>query len=59
MIMHSNYYILSSFPFTMKNKKDQDVEQFLEDFFSLSKKHKKNLTLEDIKKSEDESYDLP
>ncbi len=43
----------------MKNKKDQDIEQFLEDFFSLSKKHKNNLTLKDIKKSEDESYDLP
>ncbi|GEM_PF-6322907 len=43
----------------MKNNKDQKVEQFLEEFFSLSKRYKKNITLKDIKKAEEESYDLP
>ena len=42
----------------MKNDKDQDIEQFLKEFFSLSRL-KKNLTLEDLKRSEEESYDLP
>ena len=42
----------------MKNDKDQDIEQFLKEFFSLSRL-KKSLTLEDLKKAEEESYDLP
>ena len=39
-------------------KAEQDVEAFLEDFFSRSRL-KKNLTLQDLKKAEAESYDLP
>ena len=38
----------------MKNNKDQDIEEF----FSSSRL-KKNLTLKDLKKAEEESYDLP
>ncbi|HLC72435.1 MAG TPA: AbrB/MazE/SpoVT family DNA-binding domain-containing protein [Candidatus Nanoarchaeia archaeon] len=38
-------------------KAEQDVETFLEDFFSASRL-KKNLTLKDLKKAEAESYDL-
>lgn len=39
-------------------KAEQDVDEFLESFFSLTK-FKRKFTLEDLKKTEDESYDLP
>ena len=40
----------------MKKPSDEEVEQFLEDFFRLSKLGK-NITLQDIKKAEKEHYE--
>ena len=40
----------------MKNKTDKEIEEFLEDFFRLSKLGK-NVTLQDLKKIEEESYE--
>jgi len=42
----------------VKLKKEEDAKKFLEEFFTIIKK-KKNITLEELKKIEDESYDLP
>lgn len=42
--------------FSMKNPTDEEVEQFLKDFFSRSRL-KKDLTLEDLKKAREESYE--
>ncbi|MBS3090961.1 AbrB/MazE/SpoVT family DNA-binding domain-containing protein [Candidatus Pacearchaeota archaeon] len=42
----------------VKIKQEEDAEKFLKEFFSLPKL-KKPLTLKDLKKIEDESYDLP
>ena len=39
-------------------KKEQDVQKFLKHFLRYRKKGK-SLTLEELKKIEDESYDLP
>ncbi len=39
-------------------KKEQDPKEFLKDFLDVPRP-KKNLTLKDLKKIEDESYDLP
>jgi len=39
-------------------KKEQDPEDILNQFFTTIKK-KKNITLEEIRKIEEESYDLP
>ena len=38
--------------------KKENVKDFLNDFFNTIKK-KKNITLEEIRKIEEESYDLP
>ncbi len=40
-------------------KPEQDVEEFLKDFFSIHEKLKKNITIKEIKKILDEKYDLP
>jgi len=42
----------------VKLKSEQTPEEFLKDFLNVPKL-KKNITLEDLKKIEDESYDLP
>ena len=41
-------------------KKEQDTEQFLNDFFSIArhKKGGKNLSIKDIKKISEEQYEL-
>jgi AbrB family looped-hinge helix DNA binding protein len=39
-------------------QREQDGEEFLRDFLNVPKP-KKNFTLKDLKKIEDESYDLP
>lgn len=39
-------------------KNEQSNEEFLKDFLNVPKP-KKNLTLKDLRKMEDESYDLP
>lgn len=40
-------------------KKEEDVGKFLDDFFTIARTKGKDITLEEIKKIEDESYDLP
>lgn len=41
-------------------RREQDPEEFLKEFFSIARnKNKRNLTLKDLKKMEEESYDLP
>lgn len=41
-------------------KSEQDPEEFLREFFSIARdKKKKDLTLEDLRRMEEESYDLP
>lgn len=40
-------------------KPEEDVEEFLKDFFSIHEKIKKNITLKEIKKILDGKYDLP
>ncbi len=42
----------------VKIKKEEKIEEFLQEFFSIARL-KKNLTLVDLKKIEEESYDLP
>mgnify|MGYP001593753287 CR=1 FL=1 len=42
----------------IKSEKKEDPKDFLEAFFNTIKK-KKKITLEEIRKIEDESYDLP
>jgi len=39
-------------------KKEEDVKEFLKKFFSIARSER-NLTLKDLKKIEEESYDLP
>ncbi len=43
----------------VKIKKEQSVDEFLKKFFSGVKKRKKSMTLKELKKIEDESYDIP
>ena len=40
-------------------RKDENVDKFLEEFFTIARTKGKDLTLKDLKKIEDESYDLP
>jgi AbrB family looped-hinge helix DNA binding protein len=40
-------------------KTEDGVDEFLHDLFSVARTNKKDLTLEDIKRIEEESYDLP
>ncbi|MEK6934055.1 MAG: AbrB/MazE/SpoVT family DNA-binding domain-containing protein [Nanoarchaeota archaeon] len=40
-------------------KKQQNPKIWLNDFFNAPKKRRKSLTLKELKKIEDESYDLP
>lgn len=40
-------------------KEERDVEGFLKEFFSIARTKGKSLTLKELKKIEDESYDLP
>ena len=42
----------------VRMKKEEDVKEFLKRFFSIARS-KKSLTLKDLKKIEEESYDLP
>ncbi|MBU1252695.1 MAG: AbrB/MazE/SpoVT family DNA-binding domain-containing protein [Nanoarchaeota archaeon] len=42
---------------TIKPEKKEDIKNFLDEFFNSVSKE--NITLEDIRKAEDESYDLP
>ena len=39
-------------------KQEQDIESFLDEFFTIAR-NKKNINLKEIKKSEEEGYDLP
>ena len=40
-------------------KKQEDKMKFLEEFFTIARTKGKDITLEELKKIEDESYDLP
>ncbi len=40
-------------------KQDEDIKEFLHEFFTIARTKNKDLTLEDLKKIEEESYDLP
>jgi len=40
-------------------KKEQNAKEVLNDFFTIARTKRKDLTLKDLKKIEDESYDLP
>lgn len=42
----------------VKIKKKEEIEKFLKEFFSIARL-KKDLTIRDLKKIEEESYDLP
>lgn len=40
-------------------KKDKDPKEFLEKFFTIARTRGKDLTFKDLRKIEEESYDLP
>lgn len=40
-------------------KKQEDKMKFLKEFFTIARTKGKDITLEELKKIEDESYDLP
>ena len=40
-------------------KPEQNIQEFLKEFFNVPKNRKKSLSLKELKKIEDESYDLP
>ena len=40
-------------------KSDDDIDEFLNEFFTIARTKRKDITLEDLKKIEEESYDLP
>lgn len=40
-------------------KKQEDKMKFLEEFFTIARTKGKDITLKELKKIEDESYDLP
>ena len=42
----------------VKLKPEEDINEFLEEFFTIARTKGKNLTLKDIRKLEEESYDL-
>ncbi len=49
--------------FEISNKevkiKKKDSKKILEEFFTIARTKRKDITLEELKKIEDESYDLP
>ncbi len=42
----------------VKLKPEENINEFLEEFFTIARTKGKNLTLKDIRKLEEESYDL-
>lgn len=40
-------------------KPEQDTKKFLEEFFTIARTKSRDLTLKDLKKIKEESYDLP
>jgi len=42
-----------------KTGKEEEIKKFLEEFFTIARTKGKDITLKEIRKIEDESYDLP
>ncbi len=43
----------------VKLRKEEDTKKILEKFFTIARTKKKDITLEEIRRIEEESYDLP